>query len=92
MDITEASEQIKASDSISNSAPTYAMSRKSETRTYGATSNTITLKMDPQAKMGGGTMSALVTNQYERNFLLEAALNDLRFNEKKKQRLRFSGG
>ena len=53
------------------------MSRKSETRTYGATSNTITLKMDPQAKMGGGTMSALVTNQYERNFLLEAALNDL---------------
>jgi hypothetical protein len=48
--------------------------------------------MDPTAKMGGGTMSALVTNQYERNFLLEAALNDLRFNEKKRQRLRFTGG
>jgi len=42
--------------------------------------------MDPLAKMGGGTMSACITNQYERNFLLEAALNDLRFKEKKQQR------
>jgi len=42
--------------------------------------------MDPLAKMGGGTMCACITNQYERNFLLEAALNDLRFKDKKQQR------
>ena len=47
--------------------------------------------MDPLAKMGGGTMSACLTNQYERNFLLEAALNDLRFKEKKQQRQKFNG-
>jgi hypothetical protein len=49
------------------------------------------MKMDPCAKMGGGTMSACITNQYERNFMLEAALNDLRFKERKGPKRQING-
>ena len=43
------------------------------------------------AKMGGGTMSACLSNQYERTYLLEAALNDLRFKEKKGKKKNLNG-
>ena len=48
--------------------------------------------MDPMAKHGGGTMYGCLTNQYERNFLLEAALNDLRYKERHPPKIKFSAG
>lgn len=50
------------------------------------------VKMDPMSKHGGGTMYGCLTNQYERNFLLEAALNDLRFKELHPPKIKFSAG
>jgi hypothetical protein len=47
--------------------------------------------MEPMAKLGGGTMSACITGQYERAFLLEAALNDLRFKERKGKKKNLNG-
>lgn len=45
--------------------------------------------MDPMSKHGGGTLAGCISGQYEKNFVLENALNDLRFKEAMRPKIRF---
>ena len=91
LDTTDASHKVAPSDSISHVSPATAQSSRIQ-RAFGATSHQIVLKRDPTAKYGGGTMNGCLTNQYEKNFLMEAALNELRFRERKPRKLKFNEG
>jgi len=90
LDTNDARNQIKMVD-ISSRATSANVSARTQ-RTYGATSHTMAVKMDPMAKHGGGTIYGCLTNLYERNFLLEAALNDLRYKERHPAKIKFSAG
>ena len=52
-------------------------------RLHGATSEQITLRRDPRQKANGGQVAGCINGDYERDFVLEAILNDRRFQERK---------
>ena len=52
-------------------------------RTFGGTSEALTLMVDPRQKANGGMMAGCINGDYEKDFVMEAMLNDRRFQERK---------
>lgn len=52
---------------------------------HGLTSEQVAIVQDPRAKQNGGDMAACIQNEYERDYVIEALLND-RLHQKQKYR------
>ena len=48
-------------------------------RTFGGTSEKITLMVNPSQKVNAGQMAGCINGDYEKDFVMEAMLNDRRF-------------